>query len=68
MMSTAFLPSRAQFAFAVSFHIFFRSFTIGLRPGSRSSRRFHLISGKPVYRRLFELWLKIFGVTFGLGL
>ena len=27
----------------------------------------HLVTGKPVYRRLFEFWLKIFGVTFGLG-
>jgi cytochrome bd ubiquinol oxidase subunit I len=28
---------------------------------------FHLVTGKPVYRRVFEFWLKIFGVTFGMG-
>lgn len=28
---------------------------------------FHLVTGKPVYRRIFEFWLKIFGVTFGMG-
>ena len=27
----------------------------------------HLATTRPVYRRLFEFWLKIFGVAFGLG-
>ena len=27
----------------------------------------HLITGRPAYRRVFEFWLKIFDVAFGLG-
>ena len=67
MMWTALLLSRVQFAFTVSFHIIFPSFTIGVAAWLTVLEAFHLISGKPVYRRLFEFWLKIFGVTFGLG-
>jgi cytochrome bd ubiquinol oxidase subunit I len=64
---TALLLSRLQFAFTVSFHIIFPSFTIGLAAWLTVLEAFHLITGRPVYRRLFEFWLKIFGVTFGLG-
>lgn len=67
MMWTALLLSRVQFAFTVSFHIIFPSFTIGVAAWLTMLEAFHLISGKPVYRRLFDFWLKIFGVTFGLG-
>ena len=67
MVWTALLLSRLQFAFTVSFHIIFPSFTIGLAAWLTVLEAFHLITGKPVYRRLFEFWLKIFGVTFGLG-
>ncbi|WP_439369659.1 cytochrome ubiquinol oxidase subunit I [Bradyrhizobium sp. DASA03120] len=64
---TALLLSRVQFAFTVSFHIIFPSFTIGLAAWLTVLEACHLVTGKPVYRRLFEFWLKIFGVTFGLG-
>jgi cytochrome bd ubiquinol oxidase subunit I len=67
MVWTALLLSRLQFAFTVSFHIIFPSFTIGLAAWLTVLEAFHLITGKPVYRRLFEFWLKIFGVTFGMG-
>src|ERR1700746_183803 len=67
MELSALLLSRVQFAFTVSFHIIFPSFTIGLAAWLTVLEAFHLITGKPVYRRLFEFWLKIFGVTFGLG-
>jgi cytochrome d ubiquinol oxidase subunit I len=67
MMWTALLLSRLQFAFTVSFHIIFPSFTIGLAAWLAVLETFHLITGRPVYRRLFEFWLKIFGVTFGMG-
>jgi cytochrome bd ubiquinol oxidase subunit I len=67
MVWTALLLSRLQFAFTVSFHIIFPSFTIGLAAWLTVLEACHLITRKPVYRRLFELWLKIFGVTFGLG-
>jgi cytochrome d ubiquinol oxidase subunit I len=64
---TALLLSRVQFAFTVSFHIIFPSFSIGLAAWLTVLEAIYLVTGKPVYRRLFEFWLKIFGVTFGLG-
>ena len=67
MIWTGLLLSRLQFAFTVSFHIIFPSFTIGLAAWLTVLETFHLVTGKPVYRRVFEFWLKIFGVTFGMG-
>jgi cytochrome bd ubiquinol oxidase subunit I len=67
MVWTALLLSRVQFAFTVSFHIIFPSFTIGLAAWLTVLEACHLVTRKPVYRRLFEFWLKIFGITFGLG-
>ena len=64
---TALLLSRLQFAFTVSFHIIFPSFTIGLAAWLTVLEALHLWSGRPVYRLVFEFWLKIFGVAFGLG-
>ncbi|CCE10550.1 conserved membrane hypothetical protein [Bradyrhizobium sp. STM 3843] len=67
MYLTALLLSRLQFAFTVSFHIIFPSFTIGLGAWLVVLEAAHLMSGRAVYRRLFDFWLKIFGITFGLG-
>ena len=64
---TALLLSRLQFAFTVSFHIIFPSFTIGLAAWLTVLEALHLTTGRPAYRLLFEFWLKIFGVAFGLG-
>jgi len=67
MELSALLLSRLQFAFTVSFHIIFPSFTIGLAAWLTVLEALHLITGRPAYRRVFEFWLKIFGVAFGLG-
>src|SRR5208337_4024273 len=64
---TALLLSRLQFAFTVSFHIIFPSFTIGLAAWLTVLEALHLATGRPAYRQVFEFWLKIFGVAFGLG-
>jgi cytochrome bd ubiquinol oxidase subunit I len=64
---TALLVSRLQFAFTVSFHIIFPSFTIGLAAWLTVLEALHLWTGRPAYRQVFEFWLKIFGVAFGLG-
>ena len=64
---TALLLSRVQFAFTVSFHIIFPSFTIGLAMWLTVLEALHLATGRPTYRAVFEFWLKIFGVAFGLG-
>jgi cytochrome bd ubiquinol oxidase subunit I len=64
---TALLLSRIQFAFTISFHIIFPSFTIGLAAWLTVLEAMHLATGRPAYRMVFEFWLKIFGVAFGLG-
>src|SRR5215813_4128805 len=64
---TALLLSRLQFAFTVSFHIIFPSFSIGLAAWLTVLETLHLWTGRPAYRVLFDFWLKIFGVAFGLG-
>src|ERR1700686_2207102 len=67
MDMTALLLSRIQFAFTITFHIIFPSFTIGLAAWLTVLEPLHLRTGRPVYQVLFEFWLKIFGVAFGLG-
>jgi cytochrome bd ubiquinol oxidase subunit I len=67
MNTTALLLSRLQFAFTVSFHIIFPSFTIGLAAWLTVLEALHLWTKRPAYRLVFEFWLKIFGVAFGLG-
>jgi len=64
---TALLLSRIQFAFTISFHIIFPSFTIGLAAWLTILEGLRLATGRPAYRLVFEFWLKIFGVAFGLG-
>src|SRR5476649_530642 len=64
---TALLLSRVQFAFTISFHIIFPSFSIGVAAWLTILEALHLATGRPAYRLVFEFWLKIFGVAFGLG-
>ena len=63
----ALLLSRIQFAFTVSFHIIFPAFTVGLAAWLAFLEALSLATGRPVYRRLFDFWLRIFAVAFGLG-
>src|ERR1700738_1073464 len=67
MDTTALLLSRLQFAFTISFHIIFPAFSIGLAAWLTILEALHLTTDRQVYRVLFEFWLKIFGVAFGLG-
>ena len=59
--------SRIQFAFVVSFHIIFPAFTIGLAAWLATVEGARLATGNPLYRRVFDFWLKIFAVSFGMG-
>ena len=61
------LLSRIQFAFLVSFHIIFPAFTIGLAAWLAVLEAAHLRSGREIYRRVFEFWMKVFAVSFGMG-
>jgi len=59
--------ARMQFAFTVSFHIIFPSFSIGLASYLAVLNGLHLFTGKTVYLTLFNYWKKIFAVAFGMG-
>ena len=59
--------SRIQFAFVVSFHILFPAFTIGLASWLAMCEGMHLFTGRDVFRRLYQFWVKIFAVSFGMG-
>ncbi|MFP4159035.1 MAG: cytochrome ubiquinol oxidase subunit I [Desulfobacterales bacterium] len=59
--------ARVQFAFTVSFHIIFPSFTIGLASWLAVLEWRWLRTGKQVYADVYRMWVKIFAVTFGMG-
>jgi cytochrome d ubiquinol oxidase subunit I len=59
--------ARLQFAFTVSFHFIFPSFTIGLASYLMVLEGLWLKTGRDVYLQLFRYWLKIFAITFGMG-
>jgi len=61
------LLSRIQFAFTVSFHILFPAFTIGLASFLALVSGLWLVTGDPRYRCLYRFWVKLFAVSFGLG-
>ena len=63
----AILLARIQFAFTVSFHFFFPAFTIGLASYLAVLEGLWLKTGKAIYLDLFKFWLKIFAVTFAMG-
>jgi cytochrome bd ubiquinol oxidase subunit I len=67
MDALALLLSRLQFAFTISFHIIFPSFSIGLAAWLTVLEALNLATGRPAYRVVFDFWLKIFGIAFGLG-
>lgn len=59
--------ARIQFAFTVSFHFFFPAFSIGLASYLMVLEGLWLKTSKQVYLDLFRFWIKIFAVTFGMG-
>jgi cytochrome d ubiquinol oxidase subunit I len=61
------LLSRIQFAFTVSFHIIFPSFTIGLAAWLLVLEALYLKTAKPIYMDIAQHWTKIFAVSFGMG-
>ena len=61
------LLSRVQFAFVISFHIIFPAFTIGLAAWLATLEGVRLWTGNQLYRRIFDFWLKIFALSFGMG-
>lgn len=65
-MSALFL-SRIQFGFVISFHIIFPAFTIGLASWLAFLAGMYLKTYRTLWRELYLFWLKIFAVSFGMG-
>ena len=61
------LLARLQFAFTISFHIIFPSFTIGLSAYIATLEVLWLTKGQERYFRIANFWTKIFAVSFAMG-
>ena len=59
--------ARIQFAFTMSFHIVFPAFSIGLASYLAVLEALWLWTGRDVFINLFNYWLKIFAIAFGMG-
>ncbi|MCW8880295.1 MAG: cytochrome ubiquinol oxidase subunit I, partial [Kangiellaceae bacterium] len=66
MLETLIL-SRIQFAVNISFHILFPTITIALAWFLFYFKVRHDLSGHPVWMRLYRFWVKIFALTFAIG-
>lgn len=63
----ALVLARIQFAFTVSFHFIFPSFSIGLASYLAVLEGLWLKTGKQIYLDLFKYWIKIFAIAFAMG-
>ena len=61
------LLARLQFAFTIIFHIIFPTFTIGLSAYIATLGGLWLRTGQDRYRFLMQFWVKIFAVSFAMG-
>jgi cytochrome d ubiquinol oxidase subunit I len=61
------LLARLQFAFTIIFHIIFPSFTIGLSAYIATLGALWLKTGDDRHQLLMRFWVKIFAVSFGMG-
>ena len=61
------LLARIQFAFTISFHFIFPSFSIGLASYLMVLEALWLRTGNGVYANLYRYWLKIFALAFAMG-
>jgi len=67
MLANPEILSRIQFAFVISFHILFPAFTIGLASWLAMCEGLYRFTQRDVFRRLYQFWVKIFAVSFGMG-
>src|SRR6476620_10688169 len=61
------LIARLQFAFTVTFHIIFPTFTIGLSAYIATLLVMWVRTGRERYQRLARFWTRIFAVSFAMG-
>jgi cytochrome d ubiquinol oxidase subunit I len=67
MSLDALMLSRLQFAFTLAFHIVYPSFSIGLASFLAVLEGLWLVTRREVFQRLYLFWLKIFAISFGMG-
>ncbi|MDR6952075.1 cytochrome d ubiquinol oxidase subunit I [Ancylobacter sp. 3268] len=59
--------ARAQFAFTIGFHILWPTLSIGLAWFCTLLSALWWRTGKPVYRDLMRFWMRLFALSFGMG-
>jgi len=67
MSLDAVLLSRLQFVWVVALHILLPAFTVGLASYIAVLEGLHFFTGRAVYLRLSQFWLKLFAISFGMG-
>ncbi|HET6599323.1 MAG TPA: cytochrome ubiquinol oxidase subunit I, partial [Burkholderiaceae bacterium] len=67
MDADALLLSRIQFAWVIALHILLPAFTVGLSCYIATLETLWWLKKDDLYRRLSAFWLKIFAVSFGMG-
>ena len=63
----AVMLARIQFGFTIAFHFLFPAFTIGLASFLAVLNGMFLRTRDEAYLRLFRYWVKIFAITFAMG-
>jgi len=66
-MDDALLLSRLQFAWVVALHILLPALTVGLSAYIAVLEGVYFFTRRPVFLRLSQYWLRIFAVSFGMG-
>ena len=59
--------SRLQFAWVIAWHILLPAFTVGIASYIALLEGMHLYTGRAVYLRVSNFWIRIFAVAFGMG-
>src|SRR5271170_7656358 len=59
--------SRVQFAWVIAFHFLLPAFTVGLASFIAVLEGLNLATGREIYFRISVFWIKIFAVSFGMG-
>jgi len=66
-MFDALLLSRLQFAWVIAMHILLPAFTVGLASYIAVLEGAYFFTRRPVYLRLSQFWLRLFALSFGMG-
>lgn len=59
--------SRIQFAWVIAWHILLPAFTVGIASYITVLEGLHMATGRDVYLRISNFWIRIFAVAFGMG-